>query len=84
MQGGMTFDSMNEWRSTSRRVYYAKIRPHSPEFEVNISPTIEIRAHPQFGLGNRPAPVELRDVAAEVRRLVGELELETTRIKSGG
>ncbi len=84
MKGGITFNSMSEWRSTSKRLYYAKIRPHSQNFEVDISPTAEISTHPQFGLGSRPAPVELRNAATEVRRLVGKLEARTIRIKGGG
>lgn len=80
MRGDMTFDSMNEWRSTSRRLYFAKIKPQSPDFEVNICPSVELRAHPEFGLGNVPAPVGLRNVATEVRRIVEELENTTKQI----
>jgi hypothetical protein len=79
-RGGLTFDSMNEWRSTSRRLYFAKIRLHGPELELNISPTVEVRTHPQFGLGNVPAPVGLRNVVSEVRRLVREIKDETTNV----
>lgn len=82
MSGAATFDSMNEWRSTSRRLYYAKVTPHGKELNLDINPLVEIHIHSQFGLGQKSAVQELRIVASEVARIIGRIENETARVLS--
>lgn len=77
---GLTLQTMNEWRSTSRRLYYARIEARGSNFELDIHPTIGVRIHPRFGFGDRPANIELRTASAEVRRLLDLIETETIRI----
>lgn len=77
---GLTLESMDEWRSTSRRLYFARIKPHGSKYEISMSPTVELRIHPKFALGDRPATTVLKDAIAEVTRLTDAIETETIRI----
>lgn len=83
LEGGATFDVFSEWHSTSRRLYYAAVKPTGSQLNLQIRPEVEIRIHPQFGLGERSATIELRDLVAEVARIVREIEGETARILGG-
>lgn len=71
--------TMSEWRSTIRRLYFARCSADS-KFNFQIDPMVEIRMHKSLRLSQEAAVPALGKIADEVKRIVMAIEAETVRI----
>lgn len=72
--------AMSEWRTTSHRLYFVRFSVTGPIFNLSLRPTIEVRAHPRFGTGDKSATSWLASTLIEVGRICAEIEKRTHAI----